>query len=88
MAVSEARKPEARDPLIYPLSIQAYRTLGELGLIPKNTELLHGQVYKKTSKSPLHSAMVRRLLRLLGSTLSTLRRLIAAAGRSRPQATP
>ena len=50
---------------LWPLSVAAYRTLGEAGLIPKNTELLYGQVYQKMSKSPLHSALVRRLLRLL-----------------------
>ena len=48
---------------------RGYRTLGELGLIPKNTELLYGQVYQKMSKSPLHSALVRRLLRLLRQVL-------------------
>ena len=50
---------------IWPLTVAAYHTLGEAGLIPKNTELLHGVVYKKMSKSPLHSALVRRLLKLL-----------------------
>jgi len=50
---------------IWPLSVTAYRALGEAGLIPKNTELLNGIVYKKMSKSPLHSALVRELLKLL-----------------------
>lgn len=50
---------------IWPLSVAAYRALGEAGLIPKNTELLYGIVYRKMSKSPLHSALVRRLLGLL-----------------------
>lgn len=50
---------------IWPLTVAAYRALGESGLIPKNTELLYGFVYQKMSKSPLHSAMVRRLLKLL-----------------------
>lgn len=49
----------------YPLSIAAYRVLGEAGLIPENTELLYGQVYRKMSKSPLHSALVRYLARLI-----------------------
>jgi Uma2 family endonuclease len=52
---------------IWPLTEAAYHTLGEAGLIPKNTELLYGVVYKKMSKSPLHSALVRRILRLLQS---------------------
>ena len=50
---------------LWPLSVAAYRALGELGLIPKNTELLYGFVYTKMSKSPLHSALVRRLKGLL-----------------------
>lgn len=54
---------------IWPLSVTAYRALGEAGLIPKNTELLYGIVYKKMSKSPLHSFLVMRLLRLLQSVL-------------------
>src|SRR5688500_16407974 len=49
----------------YPPSIAAYRVLGEAGLIPENTELLYGQVYRKMSKSPLHSALVRYLARLI-----------------------
>jgi len=65
MAVSEESKSMARGAKLWPLSVQAYRTLGELGLIPKNTELLYGQVFQKMSKSPLDSALVRRLLRLL-----------------------
>ena len=54
---------------LWPLSVTAYRALDESGLIPKNTELLYGIVYTKMSKSPLHSALVRRLLRLLKQTL-------------------
>lgn len=69
MTVSEAIQPVPREPQAWPLSIRAYRTLGELGLIPENTELLYGQVYQKMSKSPLHSALVRRLLRLLQKIL-------------------
>ena len=46
---------------IWPLSGTAYRALGDAGLIPKNTELLYGIVYKKMSKSPLHSYLVQFL---------------------------
>src|SRR6266704_3480287 len=56
---------------VWPLTIAAYRALGEAGLIPKNTELLYGFVYQKMSKSPLHSALVGRLLRLLQAALPT-----------------
>jgi Uma2 family endonuclease len=54
---------------LWPLSVAAYRVLSESGLIPKNTELLYGFVYTKMSKSPLHSALVRRLARLLNQGL-------------------
>jgi Uma2 family endonuclease len=56
---------------LWPLSVAGYRALGEMGLIPKNTELLYGLVYKKMSKSPFHSVLVRRLLRLLRSATSS-----------------
>ena len=46
---------------IWPLSVAAYRALGEAGLIPENTELLHGFVYTKMSKSPFHSFLVQFL---------------------------
>ena len=54
---------------LWPLSLTAYRALGEAGLIPKNTELLYGLVYTKMSKSPLHTFLVVRLLRLLESVI-------------------
>jgi len=56
---------------VWPLSLAAYHTLGETGLIPKNAELLYGLVYTKESKSPLHSFLVVRLLRLIKSAVPT-----------------
>jgi Uma2 family endonuclease len=50
---------------VWPLSVSAYRVLGEAGLIPKETELLYGIVYRKMSKSPYHSALVTRIFDLL-----------------------
>lgn len=55
----------ARGPHVWPLSVKAYHALGDMGLIPETTELLYGQIFHKMSKSPLHSGLVRRLLRLL-----------------------
>jgi Uma2 family endonuclease len=46
---------------LWPLSVAAYRALGEAGLIPKNTELLYGFVYTKISKSPFHSFLLQFL---------------------------
>ena len=34
---------------VWPISVPAYRALGEAGLIPRNTELLYGVVYQKMS---------------------------------------
>jgi Uma2 family endonuclease len=46
---------------LWPLSVAAYRALGEAGLIPHNTELLYGFVYTKKSKSPFHSFLLQFL---------------------------
>src|SRR5436853_3857713 len=54
---------------VWPLTVAAYRALGEAGLIPKNTELFYGFVYQKMSKSPLDAALVARLLRLIHAVL-------------------
>jgi Uma2 family endonuclease len=50
---------------LWPLSVAAYRVLGESGLIPKNTELLYGFVYTKMSKSPFRSFLLQFLLEAL-----------------------
>jgi Uma2 family endonuclease len=50
---------------VWPLSAAAYRALGEAGLIPKDTELLYGFVYRKMSESPFHSFLVQLLQELL-----------------------
>src|SRR5437762_1952682 len=65
MTEVEASKADTRSPQVLPLSVKAYRALGEMGLIPEQTELLYGQVFRKISKSPLHSFLALRLLRLL-----------------------
>jgi len=50
---------------VWPLSVEAYHALGDLGLIPERTELLYGQVFHKMSKSPFHRFVAQRLLRAL-----------------------
>jgi Uma2 family endonuclease len=65
-AVESPSAPLGGAPL-WPLSVAAYHVLGEAGLIPKNTELLYGLVYTKMPKSPLHSSLAMRMLRLLAS---------------------
>jgi Uma2 family endonuclease len=60
---------------IWPLSVAAYRVLGEAGLIPKNTELLYGFVYTKMSKSPLQSFLLQFLQEALAGVLPARRLL-------------
>jgi len=65
MAVPGTPTAPSVRPARWPMSVQAYQALGQLGLIPENTELLHGEVFQKRPKSPIHSAVLRRLLKLL-----------------------
>ena len=71
MTEVEASKTGSPGPQVLPLSVKAYHALGDMGLIPKQTELLYGQVFHKTSKSPLHSFLAMRLLRLLQAMVPT-----------------
>jgi Uma2 family endonuclease len=54
---------------VWPLSVEAYHTLVEAGLIPERTELLYGFVYHKLSKFPLHGFLVQLLQDLLHSAV-------------------
>lgn len=69
MALTELPPLPAKEPQVWPLSLAAYHALGEMGLIPERTELLYGFVYRKMSKSPLHSALTQRLLELIRASL-------------------
>lgn len=69
MKTVEASRTPLRGAQVWPLSVAAYRALGEAGLIPENTELLYGFVYTKMSKSPFHSFLAMRLARLLQAIL-------------------
>ena len=69
MKAAEALQAPVRGAEVWPLSVEAYHALGEAGLIPERTELLYGFVYHKMSKSPLHTFLVLRLLRLLQAVL-------------------
>jgi Uma2 family endonuclease len=48
---------------LHPLSVEAYHVLGETGFLQDNTELLYGLVYRKMPKSPIHEALIARLMR-------------------------
>jgi Uma2 family endonuclease len=69
MKAAETLQAPARGAEVWPLSVEAYHALGEARLIPERTELLYGFVYHKMSKSPLHTFLVLRLLRLVQAVL-------------------
>ena len=69
MKAAESLKAPVRGAEVWPLSVEAYHVLGEAGLVPKRTELLYGFIYHKMSKSPLHTFLTLRLLRLLQAVL-------------------
>jgi Uma2 family endonuclease len=69
MKVAEALQAPVRGAEVWPLSVEAYHALGEARLIPERTELLYGFVYHKMSKSPLHTFLMMRLLRLVQAVL-------------------
>jgi Uma2 family endonuclease len=77
MNAVESSPVPLRGAQLWPLSVAGYRALGELGLIPKNTELLYGFVYTKMSKSPFHSFLLQFLIEALTRVLPAGRLLRA-----------
>jgi Uma2 family endonuclease len=75
MKAAEGLQVPVRGAEVWPLSVAAYHALGEAGLIPERTELLYGFIYHKMSKSPLHTFLMLRLLRLLQAALPSGRHL-------------
>ncbi len=69
MKAAETLPGPVRGAEVWPISVEAYHALGEARLIPERSELLYGFVYHKMSKSPLHTFLVLRLLRLLQAIL-------------------
>jgi Uma2 family endonuclease len=50
---------------VAPISVETYHALGEQGLVDPRTELLRGVLLEKMSKSPLHVALVVKLVQLV-----------------------
>jgi Uma2 family endonuclease len=71
MKAAEDLQVPVRGAEVWPLSVEAYHTLGEAGLMPERTELLYGSVYHKMSKSPLHSFLVQLLQDFLHRVVPT-----------------
>jgi len=63
MPIDILEKDFVRD-LVFPLSIDTYHKLGDLGALPEKTELLEGVVIVKMPKNPKHSEILQRLFKL------------------------
>jgi Uma2 family endonuclease len=61
--------PEFRQ-RVSPLSVEEYHRLGEFNDKGRRTELIRGIIIQKMSKSPLHSAIAKRLYDRIASLLS------------------
>lgn len=89
MSAVETPPVPLRGGQLWPLSVPAYRALGEAGLIPEKTELLYGFVYTKMSKSPFHSYLRQFLQEALALILPAGRLLRTeqplACGDSEPE---
>jgi len=56
---------------VIPLTVEAYHALGEMGFIEEKSELIHGFIFAKMSKSPLHFIVCQRLIDCLRSVCGT-----------------
>ncbi|MFV2067826.1 MAG: Uma2 family endonuclease [Pirellulales bacterium] len=52
-----------------PITVQQYHRLSELGIISEQTELLRGVIIEQMTKSPLHTYVVRLLVKWLESVI-------------------
>jgi Uma2 family endonuclease len=55
----------------YRLSVVAYHSLIAAGIIPPNCEFLYGFICVKPQKSPIHAALILRLLQSIEAVLPT-----------------
>lgn len=63
-----ADEPDIRS-RIHPLSVEAYRRLAELNLIPQRSELIRGAIVEKPVQLPLHASVVEMLRDFLDAHL-------------------
>ena len=52
-----------------PITVEAYHYLAEKNLISENSELIEGVIVKKMPKSPIHSALIRKLIQFFQKTI-------------------
>jgi hypothetical protein len=55
-----------------PLSVETWHWMIEHGVAPPRAELLRGLIVEKISKSPLHTKLLARLLKVRSDVLSLL----------------
>ena len=53
--------------LIHPITVEAYHLLYENGLVEEKAELIEGVIYTKLPKNPIHSEILRRIMKFLYS---------------------
>jgi Uma2 family endonuclease len=53
--------------LIHPISVEAYHLLYENGLVEEKAELIEGVIYTKMPKNPIHSEILRRIMKFFYS---------------------
>lgn len=55
---------------IFRYDVETYHRLGAIGILPRNTELIHGVVVNKMTISPKHSKVVTKLGHILAKAFS------------------
>ena len=65
---SVLEKPNVNRVFLY--DIETYHRLGATGILPRNTELIHGVVVNKMTISPKHSKVVTKLGHILAKAFS------------------
>ena len=63
--------PEVRQ-MVSQISVKEYHSMAEFDESGRRTELIRGIIIEKISKSPLHSRLLRRLLRMVQAVANTV----------------
>ena len=58
------------DEFLHPITVEAYHLLYEKGMIEEKAELIEGVIYQKMPKNPIHSEILRRILKFLYTTIT------------------
>ena len=63
-------KVASLEELIHPITVEAYHLLYENGLVEEKAELIEGVIYSKIPKNPIHSEILRRIMKFLFSSIN------------------